>query len=68
MIDHCEESNMGGGDKKPKMDNPDRERLVGLKRELEKERDGLAGASKRAAEDIGNRIQRKQVRPSSQPS
>ncbi|MCX4665217.1 hypothetical protein OG453_00765 [Streptomyces sp. NBC_01381] len=44
---------MGDSDKKPKVDNPDRERLVGLKRELEKERDSLVGALKRAAEDIG---------------
>lgn len=44
---------MGDGDDKPKVDNPDRERLVGLKRELQKERAELVGAFKRAAADIG---------------
>ncbi|MFS8204861.1 hypothetical protein ACLVWQ_40085 [Streptomyces sp. CWNU-52B] len=38
---------------KPKQDNPDRERLQRLKRELEKERSDLVDALKRGAGDIG---------------
>ncbi|CCK28232.1 hypothetical protein BN159_3853 [Streptomyces davaonensis JCM 4913] len=38
---------------KPKVDNPERERLVKLKQQLEKERSDLVGALKRAATDIG---------------
>jgi hypothetical protein len=44
---------MGADGEKPKQDNPDRERLQGLKRELERERSDLVDALKRAAGDIG---------------
>lgn len=38
---------------KPKVDNPERERLQGLKRDLQKEHGDLVDALKRAATDIG---------------
>jgi hypothetical protein len=38
---------------KPKVDNPERERLQKLKRQLEKERGDFVDAFKRAAGDIG---------------
>ncbi|MDL2079984.1 hypothetical protein QNN03_26435 [Streptomyces sp. GXMU-J15] len=38
---------------KPKVDNPERERLVKLKEQLEKERPDLVDALKRAATDVG---------------
>jgi hypothetical protein len=44
---------MATGDDKPKVDNPERERLQGLKRQLEKDRTGLVDALKKAAADIG---------------
>lgn len=44
---------MGADDDKPKQDNPDRERLQSLKRQLEKDRAYLVDALKRAAADIG---------------
>lgn len=40
-------------DDKPKVDNPERERLQSLKRQLEKDRPDLVDALKRAASDIG---------------
>ncbi|MFI1484590.1 hypothetical protein [Streptomyces sp. NPDC020747] len=44
---------MGADGDKPKQNNPERERLQRLKRELEKERSDLVDALKRAAADIG---------------
>ncbi|WP_327297309.1 MULTISPECIES: hypothetical protein [unclassified Streptomyces] len=45
---------MGDDSKTTKVDNPDRERLMGIKKQLTKERADLVGALKRAAADIGN--------------
>ncbi|NGO45767.1 hypothetical protein [Streptomyces ureilyticus] len=44
---------MGADGEKPKQDNPERERLQRLKRELERERSNLVDALKRAAADVG---------------
>ncbi|MEU6380024.1 hypothetical protein [Streptomyces sp. NPDC046909] len=44
---------MGTDGDKPKVDNPERERLRGLKQQLEKERSDLVGTLKRAATDVG---------------
>ncbi|MFJ4541042.1 hypothetical protein ACIP39_34540 [Streptomyces tibetensis] len=44
---------MGAEGDEPKVDNPDRERLQKLKRELEKERGEFVSSLKKAAADIG---------------
>jgi hypothetical protein len=44
---------MGVDGEKPKVDNPERERLKALKRDLERERSDLVDALKRAATDVG---------------
>ncbi|MFJ2260036.1 hypothetical protein ACIOKD_17110 [Streptomyces sp. NPDC087844] len=44
---------MAAANDKPKQDNPERERLQRLRRELEKERSDLVDALKRGARDIG---------------
>jgi hypothetical protein len=44
---------MTGGSEEARVDNPERERLVRLKRELEKERGELVGALRRAASEVG---------------
>lgn len=45
---------MGSDDEKPKVDNPERERLKEIKRQLEKDRGCFVDAFKKAAADIGN--------------
>ncbi|SNX63208.1 hypothetical protein SAMN06272735_5010 [Streptomyces sp. TLI_55] len=45
---------MGTEDSKPKVDNPERERLRRLKGQLEKELGDFTDAFKKAASDIGN--------------
>ncbi|MFF7450629.1 MULTISPECIES: hypothetical protein [unclassified Streptomyces] len=44
---------MAADGEKPKVDNPERERLKNLKRQLEKDRPALVDALKKAAVDIG---------------
>ncbi|MFD5909587.1 hypothetical protein ACFWHL_12835 [Streptomyces massasporeus] len=44
---------MGAEGDEPKVDNPDRERLQKLKRELEKERGDFVSSLKKAATDVG---------------
>jgi hypothetical protein len=44
---------MGTEDSKPKVENPERERLQKLKQQFEKERSDLVDALKTAAKDIG---------------
>ncbi|MDT0475400.1 hypothetical protein RM863_25055 [Streptomyces sp. DSM 41014] len=45
---------MGSEDEQPKVNNPDRERLKEIKRQLEKNRGDFVDAFKKAANDIGN--------------